>query len=180
MTETKKFAVSRRNFLASTTGAATAVALGGTSQAAANQNPSDAIAYEITYSDEEWREMLSAQEYAILRDGKTEKPKSSPLWEETAEGFYHCRGCDLCSYDGRWKTILDKGWVFFFHSEPDAVLTSIEGAVPEYGDMVSSQFSVTELHCRRCGSHLGHYVYIAGRMTHCINGAALTFKPTAA
>lgn len=75
---------------------------------------------------------------------------------------------------------LDKGWVFFYHAVRDAVLLGIDGAVQEYGQMVSPEFTVTEVHCRRCGSHLGHYVFIAGRMTHCINGTALDFKPKAA
>jgi len=67
----------------------------------------------------------------ILREGFTEKPKSSPFWLELKPGMYHCKGCDLPVYDGQWKVILEKGWVFFYHAVPDAVLFGIDGKVPE-------------------------------------------------
>ncbi len=168
--------LTRRGFFASSSAAA--LSLGATTTArATSTSDSDAMTYEVVRTDDEWKAMLNDLEYLIMREGRTEKPKSSPLWDETRNGSYHCKGCDLCSYEARWKVVLDKGWVFFYHAQPDTVLMSIDGAVPEYGDMTSGQFSVTEVHCRRCASHLGHYVYIAGRMTHCINGASLVFKP---
>lgn len=131
--------------------------------------------YEINKTDEEWLAQLGDNDFAIMREGYTEKPKSSPYWEETAEGSYHCKACELKSYDARWKTVLDKGWVFFFHSEPASVLMNIDGKVPEYGSMSDGQNALTEVHCRRCASHLGHYLIVEGKMLHCINGASLTF-----
>lgn len=114
-----------------------------------------------------------------MREGLTEAPKSSPLWDETKPGSYHCKGCDLYNYDARLKVVLEKGWVFFEHSQPDSVLTAIDGPVPEYGAM-SEDAALTEVHCRRCGSHLGHLLIVAGGMKHCINGASLDFKPAEA
>ncbi len=136
--------------------------------------------YEITKSDEEWKAQLGEDGFAILREGFTEKAKSSPLWNETAEGTYHCKGCELKVFDARWKTVLDKGWVFFFHPEPDSVMLNIDGPTPEYGSMSDGQDALTEVHCRRCGSHLGHFLVVEGKMTHCINGASLTFEPVSA
>lgn len=123
--------------------------------------------FEIVRTDEEWRELLTEDEFKILRRGGTETPKSSELWEEDRDGTYHCKGCDLHVYSSDWKTILDKGWVFFAHCEPNSVLTGIDEA---------RFFSIIEAHCRRCGSHLGHILYVEDRILHCINGTSLVFK----
>ena len=105
---TTRFAnLSRRSFFA-TSGAA-AVALAAPVRA---ETKGDTFQFEITRTEQEWRERLGGIEYAILRDGRTEPPKSSPLWEETRPGDYHCKGCDLHVYEGTWKVVLDKGWVF--------------------------------------------------------------------
>lgn len=170
---TTTYPLSRRAFFATSSAAALAVA----APAARADGHGDAMVYEVTRTDEEWRAMLSDQQYAILRGGRTETPKSSPLWNETAEGFYHCQGCDLQNYDGRFKVVLDKGWVFFKHAVADAALLGLDGPVPEYGQMATGIDAVTEVHCRRCGSHLGHLLVIGGQQLHCINGAALDFKP---
>ena len=170
--------LSRRGFF-SATGAA-ALTLGGTASARVTARLSDEnFTYEINRTDEEWVAMLRGDEYAILREGYTEQPKSSPLWEETRPGSYHCRGCELKSFDSIWKRQLKKGWVFFYHADPNAVLTDIDGSEPEYGEMAMGKDALTEIHCRRCGSHLGHLLVVEGEMTHCINGAALTFSPEA-
>lgn len=170
--------VTRRHMLAASSAAALTAAA---SSAQAGSAPADSgFSYELTRTDAEWREMLSEYEYAILREGKTEKPKTSPLWEETAEGSYHCRGCELKVFDGRWKTVLDKGWVFFFHAEPDSVLMGIDGQVAEYGSMSAGYAAMTEIHCRRCASHLGHFLIVERLQTHCINGTSLTFQAASA
>lgn len=142
---------------------------------------SDGFDYEVTRSEAEWRAMLSDEEYVVLRNGATEWPRSSDLWQETRDGTYHCRGCELEVFGANHQVPLDKGWVFFRHSEPNAVLTGIEGPVPQYGQagMVDpgSIAAFLEIHCRRCGSHLGHYLPVDGQNLHCINGAALAFRP---
>lgn len=135
-----------------------------TPAAAAN---GDAMVYEIQYSDAEWQSRLTPLEYRILRQGGTENKHSSPLTRETRPGTYACRGCDLPIYDGGQKVILDIGWVFFNHSFPDTVLTGIDN-----GNV--------EAHCRRCGGHFGHILYVENRILHCINGNALKFQPAPA
>jgi peptide-methionine (R)-S-oxide reductase len=177
-TKTSKF-FSRRKFFSSTGAAALSFGAASSVQSSETLHTSD-YAYEVTRTEEEWRAQLSPLEYAIMREGKTEQPKSSPLWEESRAGSYHCKGCDLKSFDGRWKTILDKGWVFFFHAEPDAVLMGIDGVIAEYGSMVAGYDALTEIHCRRCGSHIGHFLVVNRIQTHCMNGASLVFKPDAA
>lgn len=138
------------------------------------------FAYEVRRTEEQWRAMLTDEEYRILREGGTEERKSSPLWEEDRAGLYRCRGCELPVYESEWKTILDIGWVFFLHSIPDSILTGIDGVPSRYNEngMDVSGVSLIEAHCRRCGSHLGHVVYVEQTIRHCINGTALTFHPT--
>ena len=167
--------LNRRNLLIGTSALAGAAALGSQAQAEvpAGRDPFD---YEITRTEAEWRAMLSEEEYVILRDGGTEFPHTSPLAEETGDGTYACKGCDLLHYESVAKVILDKGWVFFIGSVANSQLTS-QDAFAEMGD--GSEFAI-ETHCRRCGSHIGHILPVEGQALHCINGAALTFTPAAA
>lgn len=163
--------LTRRGFLNAS--AASALAIGTVKASNASPN-TDTFPYEIVRTDEEWRAMLTKPEYVILRKGSTELPKTSPLWNNTTPGQYDCRGCDLPLYQGNWKVDLDKGWAFFSHSEPNSVMTSIDGPVLEYGAMAQGPGAMLEVHCRRCGSHLGHIVY-TGVLVHCINGTSLKF-----
>lgn len=178
MTRNPSSSLSRRAFFASSGAAALTVASGPVYASVAAGSASD-YTYEVVKSVDDWLAQLGEQSYAIMREGFTEAPKSSPLWEETRAGTYHCKGCDLHNFDARLKVVLEKGWVFFDHAQPDAVLTAIDGAVPEYGAM-SEDTALTEVHCRRCGGHLGHLLIVAGGMKHCINGASLEFKPASA
>ncbi len=169
---------SRRRLFAG--GAATAIAaVTGAAKARVAAGTSSDFEYEITRTDEEWRAMLDDNEYGMLREGFTEKPKTSPLWLEVQPGTYNCRGCDLPVYEAEWKVILDKGWVFFYHAVPDSVMFGIDGKVPEYGAM-SPGTAIAEVHCRRCGSHLGHHLKVEGEVVHCINGTCLDFIPQSA
>ncbi|MEM9584714.1 MAG: peptide-methionine (R)-S-oxide reductase [Pseudomonadota bacterium] len=176
MEQSKTDTLSRRRFFGVTGAVAVTVGTAASARVPARLSD-DTFSYEVNRTDEEWVAMLRGDEYAILREGYTEKPKSSPLWQETRPGTYHCKGCDLKSFDGRWKRELDKGWVFFYHADPNAILTDIDGPTPDYGSMAAGKDAVTEVHCRRCGSHLGHLLIVEGEMTHCINGAALNFSP---
>ena len=166
----------RRGFMHS--GLASGAILAGTTSARAQSaTTSDDFDYEVTRTDDAWKAQLSEEEYKILRQGSTELPKTSPLWDETANGSYACKGCDLHTYDANWKVVLDKGWAFFKHSIPNSVLTGIDGPVPPYGSDMNNDGpgAMIEAHCRRCGSHLGHIVIADGMLLHCINGASLTF-----
>ncbi|HID68722.1 MAG TPA: peptide-methionine (R)-S-oxide reductase [Roseibacterium sp.] len=171
-------ATSRRVFLG--TAAASALVAPVLTQAAAahtEASGSEDITYEVTRTDEEWRALLSEDEFGILRGFGTEPRYSSPLWEEDAPGHYHCKGCDLSIYDSEWKTVRFIGWVFFYHARPDSVLLGIDewpAVMAGDEDMAESQF-VVEAHCRRCGSHLGHMIRVQGDLLHCINGASLNF-----
>lgn len=175
--------LSRRRFLAtSALGAAgaTAAAAGALGPAAAH-GEGDGFVYEVSRTEEDWRARLTPEEYAILREGGTETPKTSPLWNETRDGGYACRGCDLPLYESAWKAPVDKGWVFFAHSVPNAVLTGIDDPQVEYGmDPALRELALIEAHCRRCGSHLGHILTVEGKTLHCINGTSLRFAPSEA
>ena len=133
--------------------------------------------FEVRHTEDEWRAMLDDEEtYGVLRLANTEWPKSTDLWREAHDGEYHCRGCDLPVYEGRWFEPLDKGWVFFHHAMPHSVMFSVDGPVRQYGMDPEAELrtALTEVHCRRCGSHLGHHLLVAGQYLHCINGTALT------
>ncbi|GAA5067342.1 peptide-methionine (R)-S-oxide reductase MsrB [Roseibacterium beibuensis] len=128
--------------------------------------------FEITRTEAEWRAMLSDAEYAVLREAGTERAYTSPLNDETRDGLFHCRGCDLPLYSSETKFDSGTGWPSFYEALPDAI-----------GTMEDRSFLLmvrTECHCARCGSHLGH-IFEDGPeptgMRHCINGVALRFQP---
>ena len=173
----------RRAFLSGTAITAVTLAQAAAPRAAAigADSATDAFAYEITRTDAAWRDMLSSEEYVILRKGSTELPKSSALWNNTAKGTYCCRGCELTVYDSVWKVELDKGWAFFKQSRENAILMGIDGDPPDGMNPEDDRFgAIIEAHCRRCGSHLGHILPVEGKTLHCINGISLQFRPTAA
>jgi peptide-methionine (R)-S-oxide reductase len=127
-------------------------------------------AFEVTRSDAEWRAMLTRAEYKVMRQEGTERAFSSPLDKNWADGVYHCKGCDLPLYSSEHKYDSGTGWPSFWQSLPGAV-----GTKPD-----RKLFRVrTEVHCRRCGSHLGHIFDDGPAPTgkrHCLNGISLVFK----
>lgn len=130
--------------------------------------------FEICRSEAEWRARLTQDEYLVLREEETEQPYTSPLNEETRPGTYQCRGCDLPVYGADAKYDSETGWPSFFESLPNAVETKEDRKFI---------FQVrTEVHCRRCGSHLGHIFDDGPEPTgkrHCLNGVSLSFVPAA-
>lgn len=174
--------ISRRSILASSAAvAATGFAAKTAAQASLQLNTASDVLpqtpdfqYSYQKTEAEWRKQLSKDEYEILREGKTEERKSSPLWEEERDGRYLCKGCDLHVYTSDYKVILNKGWAFFRQSEPDSVLLGID-LVTTHGGREKNE-SVTEVHCRRCGSHFGHILYVKGEILNCINGTSLNFE----
>ncbi len=126
--------------------------------------------FEVAYSDDQWRSRLSPEAYDVLRHAGTEAAFSSPLDHETAAGTYACAGCDLALYDSKTKYDSGTGWPSFYRPLPHAVETS---------DDRSFGFDRTEVHCTRCGGHLGHVFDDGPQPTglrYCMNGVALTFK----
>lgn len=128
-------------------------------------------AFEFVLTDAEWRARLSPAAYAVLRHEDTEAPFTSPLNGEKRAGVYACAGCDLPLFDAQTKYDSGTGWPSFF--------APIEGAIRTKTD-VSWLGPRTEVHCRRCGGHLGH-VFEDGPaptgLRYCINGVALAFAP---
>jgi len=127
--------------------------------------------YPVTKTDEEWRALLTPEQYQVLRQHATERPGSCALLQEKRAGMFTCAGCDQPLFVATGKFESGTGWPSFF--EP------IEGAVGTTDD--NSHFMVrTEVHCSRCGGHLGH-VFPDGPpptgLRYCINGVALNFKP---
>ncbi|MEM9972152.1 MAG: peptide-methionine (R)-S-oxide reductase MsrB [Pseudomonadota bacterium] len=151
----------RREFIAAST--AFAVSAGMASPAMASK-------FEVTRTDAEWRAMLTPLQYKVMRQEGTERAGSSPLDKNYAPGMYHCRGCDLALYSSETKYDSTTGWPSFWQAMPNAVRTKPDRKL----------FRVrTEVHCRRCGSHLGHIFDDGPPPTgkrHCLNGVSLVFK----
>lgn len=127
--------------------------------------------FEVIKTEAQWREVLSPEQFNVLRQHGTEWAGSSPLDREYRDGTYHCAGCDLPLFSSQAKFDSQTGWPSFY--EP------IEGATATSEDY---QYDIhrTEVHCRRCGGHLGH-VFLDGPPPtgerFCINGVALKFVP---
>ena len=127
---------------------------------------------EIVKSDEEWRHELTAEQYAVLRRRDTERPWTSPLDKESRTGTYLCAGCSLPLFSSTTKFESGTGWPSFWAPMDGAIATSEDR---------SFLFLVrTEVHCRRCGGHLGHVFKDGPQPTglrYCMNGVALKFVP---
>ena len=129
--------------------------------------------FEITKSAEEWRKILTPEQFATLREEATEATYSSALLEEKRKGTYNCAGCTLALYSSDMKYDSGTGWPSFFDHLPDAI-----GKKEDNGLFVAR----TEVHCRRCGGHLGHVFDDGPQPTglrYCMNGVALKFAAMA-
>jgi peptide-methionine (R)-S-oxide reductase len=129
--------------------------------------------FEIAKTEDEWKALLTADQFAVLREENTEPPNSSPLLDEHRKGMFACAGCDLPLYSSEAKYDSGTGWPSFFDVLPNAV------GEKEDNTLFTKR---TEVHCRRCGGHLGHVFDDGPQPTglrYCMNGLALKFVPSA-
>ncbi|MBS0480357.1 MAG: peptide-methionine (R)-S-oxide reductase MsrB [Proteobacteria bacterium] len=127
--------------------------------------------FEVVMSDDAWRKKLGPAAYEVLRHENTERPFSSPLNNEHRAGIFSCKGCALALYSSSTKFESGTGWPSFWRPLPNAIRTRNDGSLG---------MSRTEVHCRRCGGHLGHVFDDGPKPTgkrYCMNGLAMTFAP---
>ena len=168
---------SRRGFLLSGGAAAVAATIGlvrwGSLRAAPLAASADTSGetFPVAHTDAEWRQMLSANQYEVLRHEGTERPYSSPLNDEHRTGVFGCAGCQLDLFSSSTKFDSHTGWPSFWRPLEHAVSTRDDHS---FGVLRS------EVHCVRCGGHLGHVFDDGPKPTglrYCMNGLAMTFTP---
>ena len=124
-------------------------------------------------NEDQIKEMLTPEEYAILREKGTEAPFTSEFVHEKADGTYGCKVCGNPLFDSTAKFDSGTGWPSFYKPLDNAIGTTSDRT---FGMLR------TEVHCRRCGGHLGHVFNDGPRPTglrYCMNGAAMVFVPDA-
>ena len=127
--------------------------------------------FEVTHTDAEWRALLTPDQYAVLRQQATERAFSSPLDHEKRAGTFPCAGCSLALFSSTTKFDSGTGWPSFWKPLPNAVNEANDASLG---------MERTEIHCRRCGGHLGHVFDDGPKPTglrYCMNGVAMSFTP---
>jgi len=160
--------VTKRTFLG---GAAAAICTLIGAGCARGSGDVPAETFEVMKTEEEWRRILTPAQFEVLREADTERPRSSPLNDEKRRGTYVCAGCDLPVYASETKFESGTGWPSFFAPIGNAVRTK---------DDPGFLTTRTEVHCRRCGGHLGHVFDDGPPPTgkrYCMNGVAMKFVP---
>jgi peptide-methionine (R)-S-oxide reductase len=130
--------------------------------------------FAVTHTDDEWRKLLTPDQFAVLRKSATERPFASPMLHEKRRGNFACAGCDLDVFSSTTKYDSRTGWPSFWAPLENAVGTTRD---------TSFGMVRTAVHCSRCGGHLGHVFDDGPKPTglrYCMNGVALTFKPVGA
>ncbi len=157
--------MNRRMFLGiAGTGAVSLLLFGQSGPAAAK------LSFAVNHTPDQWRRMLGAQRYAILRDAGTERAFTSPLNNEHRRGTFTCAGCALPLFSSATKFDSGTGWPSFWQPLPRAVVTRTDRSL---------LMERTEVLCARCGGHLGHVFDDGPRPTglrYCMNGLALNFR----
>jgi peptide-methionine (R)-S-oxide reductase len=130
--------------------------------------------FEVKHTPEEWLAILGPEAYHVMREQGTEYPWTSALLEEHRDGTFMCAGCELPLFDSKTKYDSGTGWPSFYQPLDNAVGTMTDTLLG---------YERTEVHCRRCGGHLGH-VFNDGPaptgLRYCMDGVALKFAPRAA
>jgi peptide-methionine (R)-S-oxide reductase len=125
--------------------------------------------FEVARSEEEWKKILTPEQFYVLRKHGTERPFTSPLDKQYGAGIYNCAGCDLPLFASTTKFNSRTGWPSFYAPLDNAVGTTTDK---------SFFMARTEVHCRRCGGHLGHVFADGPKPTglrYCMNGVSLRF-----
>jgi peptide-methionine (R)-S-oxide reductase len=158
-----------RRFFLGLTGAAAAGSLllfgrsGGAGAAVSMRFP-------VNHTPAEWRRMLGAERYAVLREAATERPFTSPLLSEHRKGIFVCAACANPLYSSATKFESHTGWPSFWQPLPRAIVTRADRSL---------LMERTEVLCARCGGHLGHVFDDGPKPTglrYCMNGLALNFR----
>ena len=126
--------------------------------------------FEVAMTEADWQRRLAPSQFAVLRKHGTERAGSSPLDKEYRPGIYHCAGCERALFSSDTKFDSGTGWPSFWAPLAEAV-----GATSDR----SLWMTRTEVHCARCGGHLGHVFDDGPKPTglrYCMNGVALTFR----
>jgi peptide-methionine (R)-S-oxide reductase len=161
--------LTRRIFAAASLGALATASVLRTARAA---DTSVKETFPVTKSPEDWKKILTPEQYRVLREHGTERAGTSPLDKTYAPGTYKCAGCGEPLYASDHKFDSGTGWPSFFQPISDKAI----------GTTIDKSFFMTrtEVHCANCGGHLGHVFEDGPRPTglrHCINGVALKFEP---
>jgi peptide-methionine (R)-S-oxide reductase len=160
--ETFAMQLSKRQFLGFSGLAAMGLTFGCGSDATAK-------AYTVTFSDAEWKKRLSPDAYRVLRKENTETPYTSPLNKEKRKGTFVCAGCDKPLFSSATKFESGTGWPSFWQPLAGGVGTTTDYKIG---------LPRTEVHCARCGGHLGHVFDDGPKPTgkrYCMNGVAMKF-----
>jgi peptide-methionine (R)-S-oxide reductase len=165
--------LTKRNLLL---GGLSALGIGGAAKLASTKAGAESgQMFEITKTEVEWRAQLTPEQFHVLREHGTERAGTSPLNDEKRKGTFYCAGCDLPVYSSDTKYESGTGWPSFWQPLDNAIGTS--------DDRTLFWQTRTEVHCRRCGGHLGHVFPDGPKPTglrYCMNGVAMTFKPATA
>lgn len=127
--------------------------------------------FEVTKTEQEWRKLLTPEQFQVLRKEGTELPGSSALNQQHSKGIFACAACDLPLFTSDTKFDSGTGWPSFYQPIANAIDTTTD---------TSLFMTRVEVHCHRCGGHLGH-VFDDGPpptgQRYCMNGVAMTFIP---
>lgn len=127
--------------------------------------------YEVQKTEQEWKESLTPEEFKVLRKHGTERAGTSPLDKVYDEGTYVCKGCGQPLFTSDTKFNSGTGWPSFYQPLEQAIATTVDRTL---------FMTRTEVHCSRCGGHLGHVFSDGPKPTgqrYCMNGVSLKFVP---